>query len=176
VTVGAHKQGTSRLVKSKTVFLVHGQDEFAKDQLGVFLSALGLHALCWREARNLVGVRTPTTLEIVSKGIECSQCALVLLTGEDIALLDSRLNTNNEPSRRQPRPNVLFEAGWALSELGRENTILVVIGSFQGISDIDGLNYIKMDNTAKKRRELKDQLLLAKCDVDESGNGWMDER
>lgn len=94
---------------------------------------------------------------------------LVLITGDDLARLDPRFLTDNDPDYEkkltpQARPNVLFEAGMAF---GRhpERTILVRLGHSREFSDVAGRNEIRMSNRAEARQELVDRLKTAGCDV-----------
>jgi hypothetical protein len=158
--------------KDKSIFLVHGRHEAARDQLAIFLNSLKLDVISWREARELTGLTTPTTLDIVERGIESAQCVVVLLTGDDLAKL--RPHFGEEEERLQPRPNVIFEAGWALATAGAARTLLVVLDSVNLMSDIQGLNYVKLDNTPASRRDFVSRLRTAGCEPEISGDEWLD--
>jgi len=157
-----------------SVFLVHGRHEAARDQLAIFLNSLKLNVISWREAREMTGVATPTTLDIVKMGIESARCVVVLLTGDDLAKL--RPHFGEEEERFQPRPNVIFEAGWALATAGAARTLLVVLDSVNLMSDIKGLNYVRLDNTPASRRDFVTRVETAGCRPELSGDEWLDHR
>jgi Predicted nucleotide-binding protein containing TIR-like domain/Histidine-specific methyltransferase, SAM-dependent len=158
--------------KQNSVFLVHGRHEGARDQLAILLSALHLHVTGWSEARAATGLATPTTLDVVRAGIQMSTCVVVLLTGDDLTKLKPHFG--EETARSQPRPNVIFEAGWALATSGSDRTILVALDSVDLMSDIDGLNYIRLNNSAEARRDFARRLRSAGCEPDEAGDAWLD--
>jgi hypothetical protein len=155
-----------------TVFLVHGRHASAVEQMVRFFDALKLSVLTWREVRRMTGATTPTTMEIVKTGIENAQCVVVLLTGDDLAKLKPHFG--DEAYRSQPRPNVIFEAGWALGTVGTDKTVLVTLDPVDLLTDIDGLSYIALDNSAAKRRDLTDRVRSAGCDPDTAGDAWLE--
>ena len=52
-------------------------------------------------------------------------------------------------------------------------TILVQVGEIRPISDIAGRHITRLDNSAKKRRELVSKLSGAGCEADISGTDWL---
>jgi len=154
---------------SKTVFVVHGRNLRAKEQVFVFLRALGLQPLEWEQAAHLTKQATPYTLDTVKAGLEAAQCVVVLLTGDELAKL--RPAYGLETYKLQPRPNVLLEAGWAIGVIGQERTILVCFEEIRRISDIDGLNFVRLNNNANSRQAFVSRLKNAGCPIDENGRG-----
>jgi hypothetical protein len=157
--------------KGSTVFVVHGRNEAARNAMFSFLRALSMRPLEWEQARDLTGQASPTTLDIVSAGIAAAQCVIVLLTGDDLARMDERFGT--ETLCPQPRPNVLFEAGWALATAGQARTVIVRFGSLRGLSDIDGLNYLILNNKPETRKALVKRLKSAGCVPAEDGTDYL---
>ncbi|MET0622466.1 MAG: L-histidine N(alpha)-methyltransferase [Pyrinomonadaceae bacterium] len=149
------------------VFVVHGRNIKAKEQIFIFLRALGLEPIEWEQAVSLTGMAAPHTLDIVKAGLEVAQCVVVLLTGDEIVKLRPAYGV--EPYRLQPRPNVLLEAGWALGVAGQQRTILVCFEEIRRISDIDGLNYILLSNNSDSKNAFVSRLKNAGCDVHEEG-------
>jgi hypothetical protein len=151
--------------RKKQVFIVHGRNLAARDALMAFLNTLGLRPMTWEIARSLTGEATPTTLESVQAGIKAAQCVIVLFTGDDMVRL--RPEYGNEPFGYQPRPNVLFEAGYALAHAEKERTILIRSGASREISDLSGLNYVELNNSPERRRAIVERLRSAGCDIDD---------
>jgi hypothetical protein len=154
------------------VFVVHGRNLVARDEMHKFLRALKLEPLEWNEAARLTGKPAPTTLEIVRKGIEEADATVVLFTGDDSARL--RPEYGQEPLTLQPRPNVIFEAGWALAT-SPEKTVLVRFGGLREFSDISGLNMIELDNSRQKREALMHRLQNAGIKPRRNGSQWLDK-
>lgn len=157
---------------SRNVFVVHGRNVEARDAAFAFLEALDLRPLTWERAAKLTGKAQPTTLESVEAGLANAQAALVLMTGDDLARLRPELGRDSATS--QPRPNVLIEAGMALSLLGRERTVLVRSGSKREVTDFSGLNFVDIDNSTEKRQALAGRLKQAGCPVDTGGSRHLD--
>jgi hypothetical protein len=153
------------------VFVVHGRNLKAKEQVFIFLRALGLQPLEWEQAANLTEMASPHTLDIVKAGLEAAQCVVVLLTGDEFAKL--RPAYGSEAYKLQPRPNVLLEAGWALGVAGQQRTILLCFEEIRRISDIDGLNYILLSNSTDSRRAFVSRLKNAGCALDDSGADYL---
>jgi Predicted nucleotide-binding protein containing TIR-like domain len=158
--------------KNRKVFVVHGRNVGARDALFSFLRALKLEPIEWAQAVQPTGKATPTTLESIKAGIGDAHCTVVLLTGDDWAILRPEFGDNEAPLY-QPRPNVLFEAGWAMAVGGQERTLLVKSGGLREISDISGLNFINIDNTAIRRKDLVQRLKDAGCEPDDTGNDFL---
>ena len=137
---------------TKRIFVVHGRNLAAKKAMYEFLRALGLKPLEWEQALAATYKAAPTTIEVVRAGIASSQCVIVLFTGDDLAKLNPRYG--DEPLQCQARPNVIFEAGIAMALTGQERTILVQVGPLRSFSDIDGINFVALDNSPAKRKAL----------------------
>ncbi|MEN3334289.1 MAG: hypothetical protein V7641_3654 [Blastocatellia bacterium] len=152
---------------NKRVFVVHGRNIKAREQVFIFLRALGLEPMEWEQAATLTRMSAPHTLDIVKAGLEAAQCVVVLLTGDEIAKL--RPAYGPDIYKLQPRPNVLFEAGWALGVVGQQRTILIGFDEIRRISDVDGINYILLANDADSRKAFVSRLRNAGCEIDEEG-------
>lgn len=150
------------------VFVVHGRNLAAKDAMHNFLRCLKLEPITWTQAVALTGKALPTTLDVVKAGIANAQSTVVLMTGDDYARL--RPDYAIEPMMPQPRPNVMFEAGWALAIGGPERTLLVKFGGLREFSDISGLNMVELDNSADSRDAIVQRLKNAGHNIRLVGN------
>lgn len=153
------------------VFVVHGRNLAAKDATFSFLRALRLEPLEWEQAVALTQQASPTILEVVKAGFEAAQCIVVLMTGDDVARLRPELG--NEPLLNQPRPNVLFEAGWAIGIAGNERTILLRFGDLRELSDLSGVNMLEIDNSPTKRTAFVQRLRTAGCEIKDVGSDYL---
>lgn len=161
----------------RTVFVVHGRNDTVRDGMFGLLRALGLKPLEWEQAVALTGQASPYMGDVLAAGMRAARAAVVLLTGDDEARLRDEFHGDNEPAYEialtpQPRPNVLLEAGMVLG-LYEARTILVEVGHLRGLSDLNGRNVIRLDNTPEKRKKVAQRLKVAGCAVDDSGDDWL---
>ena len=163
------------MTKKRRVFVVHGRDAHAKDALVNFLQDVGLDSIEWEEVvreANLGG--SPSTLDIVRAGLSTADAVVVLLTPDEDCRLRSTLAGKDEDAwRLQPRPNVIFEAGAAMA-MDQRRVVLVESGMTHGISDIDGLNTIRMYEHPKSLAQLRSRLGSAGLDVKDDGERWLE--
>lgn len=132
--------GTSEVTKgqlSKTeVFIVHGHDDLAKVKAARFIEKLGLKPVILHE-------QTSSGKTIIEKIEEYSNVGfgLVLYTpcdkgcknGDELKLLN------------RARQNVVFEHGYLIGKIGRENVCALVKDAIEVPNDISGVVYVKMD-------------------------------
>ena len=121
----------------------------------------------WSEAIKLTGEGSPYNRHVVEKTLSTAQAIVVLLTGDDMARIGTRYLAKDEPEEQltlQVRPNVMFEAGMAFG-VDPKRTILVELGKTRDISDMAGMNAVRIDNTVAKRQLLASRLKTAGCDT-----------
>ena len=121
-------------IKSNKIFIVHGRDNEAKLSVESFLKKLDLNPIILHEQPNKG--RT-----IIEKFEDYSEVgfAVVLLTPDDIGGLKGE-----DSLKDRARQNVIFELGYFIGRLGREN----VCALYKGVekpSDLDGILYVSMD-------------------------------
>lgn len=161
---------------SRKVFVVHGRDTQARDDIFQFLRAIGLHPIEWSEAIQLTGKSSPYIWEILERAFSEAHAILVLFTPDDEAYLRESLRSENDLTHEtqlsgQARPNVLFEAGMAMGR-SEDRTVLVELGVLRPFSDIAGRHTIKLNNTSQRRQELAQRLQAAGCPVNLEGTDW----
>ena len=161
---------------SREVFVVHGRNSAARDALFEFLRSIDLHPLEWSEAVQLTGKPMPYTGEILDAAFSHAHAIVVLLTPDDEARLREQFLAPGDPPHEseltgQARPNVLFEAGMAMSR-DEARTILVELGNLRPFSDIAGRHTIRFDNSTQRRQELASRLMSAGCPAKLSGTDW----
>lgn len=158
------------------VFVVRGRDQGAYDALAAFLHALDLRIVTWDDAARGAGGGTPHTLDIVRAGIDMADAVVVLMTPDDLGQVKPEFhNTGDDPREArasgQARQNVVFEAGWAMA-LNQDGVILVRVGDVRQLSDVDGLNYVRLTGDLSSRRQFIGRLKACKLAVDDSGDSW----
>lgn len=107
----------------------------------------------------------PTTWEIVRRGLANANIIVVLLSGDDEARLKKAMlkDTDGLGEREltvQPRQNVLLEMGMALG-MAPGRTVLVRSEPLREISDISGINWVTMGDSAPARSDFADELRKA---------------
>lgn len=166
---------TSSTPDPRKVFVIHGRNLTARDQVFAYLRALGLSPIEWAHAIHETGKTAPYIGEVLDVAFGLAQAIVVLETPDDIAYLRADLSGDDDPEtspQGQPRPNVLFEAGMAMGR-NPDRTIIVEFGKIKQFSDIHGRHTIRLDNTPQKRQDLKNRLATARCAVDAIGTDWL---
>jgi predicted nucleotide-binding protein len=172
----AHDETTAPL-DPRQVAVAYGRDPQAVEALFDFLKDLGLRPLRWEQLRALTGKTSPYTGEIVDTAFAVAQAVVVLFTPDDEARLNPELHGKREPEHEreftgQPRQNVLIEAGMAL-KTHADRTIIVEIGQLRPISNLAGMNTVRIGDgsVADRLNEIISRLETADCPVDRNG-GW----
>jgi predicted nucleotide-binding protein len=89
--------------------------------------------------------------------------AVVLLTGDDVAGLADVANRDLRPRARQ---NVVFELGFFLGRLGREQVAVLYEPGVEIPSDYSGVLYIELDPQQHWQRVLARELKNAGYELD----------
>ena len=132
---GSDSQETSQNVQhsrpsteNRTVFVVHGRNEKARNAVFAFLRSIGLEPLEWSVAVKSTGKATPYIGEVLDVAFSRAQAVVVLFTPDDEARIKEPFRADNDPPHEieltgQARPNVLFEAGMAMAR-DQDRTVL----------------------------------------------------
>lgn len=132
------------------VFIVHGHDEEAKTKAARFVEKLGLEAIILHE-------KASSSRSIIEKIEEYSDVGfgIVLYTPCDIG----GKQVENPELKSRARQNVVFEHGFLIGKIKRQNVCALVKGDVELPNDISGVVYVKMDDEEawhlKIARELK---------------------
>jgi len=124
------------IVDKNKVFIVHGHDNEAKIEVARFIEKLGLEPIILNEQVN----DGMTIIEKIEKYSNIG-FSIVLYTpcdiGYDKEKEDNKLN--------RARQNVVFEHGYMIAKLGRNNVCALVKQDVEVPNDISGIVYIIMD-------------------------------
>jgi predicted nucleotide-binding protein len=167
----------SNLPKDRSVFVVHGRDQTARQALFTLLRSLDLRPIEWSQAIAMTGGGSPYIGEVLRTAFSRAQAIVVLLTPDDEARLRPQFVTENEDEVEkrlagQARPNVLFEAGMAVG-FDEQRTILVEVGRLKPFSDIAGRHAVRFDGSSRARQDLVIRLRTAGCRVNLDGTDWL---
>lgn len=145
-----------RLAKNK-VFIVHGHDETAQSKAARFVEKLGLEAIILHE-------RASSGRTIIEKIEHYSDVgfAIVLYTPDDIG--NEKSKADNLLNRA--RQNVVFEHGYLIGKLGRENVSALVDGEIELPNDISGVVYVRMDSASAWQLQLAKEMKQSGYEID----------
>ena len=132
--------------KSK-VFVVHGHDTTAREQLELILHKLGLDPFVLANT----GGGGMTIIEALEGNIggtaDAAKFGIVLMTPDDMGYAKRDGEGKIEP---RPRQNVVLEMGMLISALGRPNVAILKTGHLDVPSDADGILYIGFNDHVKE--------------------------
>lgn len=132
-------QSTQVARNKRKVFIVHGRDNEAKQEISRFIEQLGLEVIILHEQAN-AGM---TIIEKIEKYSNDADFALVLYTACDKG---RGAHETKIPARDRARQNVVFEHGYLMAKLGRENVCSLVKGQIETPNDISGVVYVQLDD------------------------------
>lgn len=140
-----------------TIFIVHGHDEAAKHKIAKFIENLDLTAIILDEQST-----GHTIIDKFEEHADEAGFAIVLLTGDDIGGPKDQID-NLQPRTRQ---NVILEFGYFLAELGRKRIGVLYEEGVKLPSDIEGLEYIPLDNRDGWKIKLAKGMRAAELPID----------
>lgn len=156
----------------KKVFVVHGHDEDFKNEVELYLRRIDLNPIILSD---LPG-RGRTLIEKFEDHSDVS-FAVVLLSPDDLKISISELEELKKNDSGQvdleselkgsPRPNVIFELGFFVGKLGRDNVCVIYVPGTDILSDYSGVEYIPIDHPSGWRNRVALELQIAGLDYDQ---------
>lgn len=113
------------------VFIVHGHDGEIKEAVARLIEKQGIEAVILSEKTN----NGKTIIEKLEKHSNVSG-AICLFTSDDLG--KEKNESRNKPRARQ---NVVFEAGYFMGKLGRDNVVIIADEKVDMPSDLRGILY-----------------------------------
>jgi predicted nucleotide-binding protein len=168
-TAAIHAQPTPAVPASlptpprNQIFVVHGHDHAAREQLELILHKLGLEPFVLANTSG-GGLTIIEALEArIGHGGQHA-CGIVLLTPDDLGYAQVE---GAEALRPRARQNVVLEMGMLMAAVGRRNTIILKKGNLEVPSDAGGLLYLNFQHHVKEvAARLADRLQDAGFDID----------
>ena len=121
-----------------TVFVVHGQDDHAKESVARLIEKLGLRVVILHEQLN----QGRTIIDKLLDSSEQVDFAVVLLTPDDVG---ARVGEESS-SRHRARQNVILELGLFLGLLGKQRVCTLKRGDIELPTDFQGVVYLDFDD------------------------------
>jgi len=139
------------------IFIVHGHDKFSKEALARIIENNGFEAIILNEQLD-DGKTIIEKLEYYTNVIH----AFVIYTACDVG---AKKDCILEPRARQ---NVIFEHGYLMGKLKRENTTVLYEEGVVEPSDINGLGYTQLDSSEAWKHRVKEILDKIKVSLTEN--------
>lgn len=141
----------------RKVFIVHGHDNEAKIEVARFVERLGLEAIILHE-------QVSEGMTIIEKIDKYSNVgfAIVLYTPCDIGYPKD----NDSFKKFRARQNVVFEHGYLISKIGRNNVCALVKQDVEIPNDMSGVVYITMDKHYGWKLPLAKEMKSSGYDID----------
>lgn len=142
--------------KSK-VFIVHGHDDAAKSEAARFVENLGFKAIILHEQASSGKTIIEKIEEYTNVGF-----GIVLYTPCDLGASQEK----KDELKPRARQNVVFEHGYLMGKIGRENVCALLKGDIETPNDISGVVYIKMDEGDGWKLAVAKEMKKSGYDVD----------
>ncbi|WP_253718994.1 TIR domain-containing protein [Serratia marcescens] len=132
----------------KKIFIVHGHDHAAKEQLELILHKLGLPDHFILQNTGGTGLTIIEELEReIGQGQRETRFGIVLLTPDDMGYSKRDGETNVQARARQ---NVVLEMGMLLSSLGRSKVVILQKQHLEQPSDANGILYLNFNDHVRE--------------------------
>jgi predicted nucleotide-binding protein len=123
---------------SKEVFIIHGHNEAAREQLKLLILSFGLKPIVLVEQSD----GGMTIIEKFEYYASICSFAFALMTPDD-----NVKGTDSKDTTWHPRQNVILELGWFMARLGRSRVMLLSQGDLDIPSDLNGILYLPFKNS-----------------------------
>jgi predicted nucleotide-binding protein len=128
----------------KRIFIVHGHDTTARDQLELILMRLGLQPFILQNS----DAGSKTIVEALEVNIyKESALGIILMTPDDYGYSKTQTEADRQPRARQ---NVILEMGMVMASLGRERMLILKKGALELPSDAAGILYHEFNDHVKE--------------------------
>lgn len=123
----------------RKVFIVHGRDNEAKQEVSRFIMTIGLEPIILHEQAS----SGMTIIQKIEHYSNEAAFALVLYTACDQG---RGYHESNQKPKDRARQNVVFEHGYLMAKLGRQNVCALVKGFLETPNDLSGVVYVELDD------------------------------
>lgn len=129
---------------NQRIFIVHGHDREARDQLELVLMRLGLQPFILQNS----DAGGKTIVEALEKHIyKSSSFGIILMTPDDYGYSRQAGETEKQARARQ---NVILEMGMVMASLGRDRMAILKKGALETPSDTDGIIRIEFNDHVRE--------------------------
>jgi len=148
-----YEEEHTRYIQSlkKKVFIVHGRDNETKQEVSSYIESLNIDVIILHEQAS----SGKTIIEKIEHYAEDADFAIVLYTACD---LGRGIHETKVHPKNRARQNVVFEHGYLMAKLGRENVCALVKGEIETPNDISGVVYVVLDQKGDWQLEINKEL------------------
>lgn len=146
------RQVSAAVARNKRkVFIVHGRNNEVKQEVSRFVELQGIETIVLHEQAS----SGMTIIEKIEHYSNDADFALVLYTACDLGrgVHETKIHPKN-----RARQNVVFEHGYLMAKLGRENVCALVQGDIETPNDISGVVYVALDASGAWKLEVQKEL------------------
>mgnify|MGYP005991207399 CR=1 FL=1 len=135
----------------KKIFIVHGRDNESKQELSRYIESLGIEVIILHDQASS-GMTIIEKIEHYSNEVGF---AFVLYTACDHGrgIHETKVHPKN-----RARQNVVFEHGYLMAKLGRQNVCALVKGEIETPNDISGVVYVALDQAGAWKIEVNKEI------------------
>lgn len=145
-----------------TIFIVHGHDKEARDQLELMLRRLNLNPFILQNSDGGGNTIIEALEQNIVKG---TAFGIVLMTPDDMGYPKN----SEEDIQHRARQNVILEMGMMMSSLGRKRMAILKKGNLEMPSDTDGILRLEFnDNVVEIGQKLIGRLQKAGIKIDQN--------
>jgi predicted nucleotide-binding protein len=155
-SAAATSRDTERQFSKDEVFIVHGQDDAAKQEVARFIQACGLTPRILHELDN----QGDTIIEKFERHTANIGFAIVLLTPDDLG------GPKGGEMKPRARQNVVAELFFFAGKIGRKRVVALKKGGIEIPSDMAGVVYVDMDRRGAWKQDLVRELKAAEFEGD----------
>lgn len=151
------KEKTVEVLDKTKIFIVHGKDNEVKFEVARFIEKMGFEPIILHE-------QTSDGMTIIEKIEKYTNVGfgIALYTPCDIGY-----EKNNEEGKMfRARQNVIFEHGYLIAKLGRNNVCALVKQTVETPNDISGVVYIPFDENGGWKHLLAKEMKSSGYDID----------
>ncbi len=135
---------TTQVVAQKKIFIVHGHDREAREQLELILMKLGLNPFVLQNADS----GSKTIVEALEQNIyNEAALGIILITPDDYGYNKTQTDADRQPRARQ---NVVLEMGMVMASIGRDRMIILKKGALELPSDAAGIQYHEFNDHVRE--------------------------
>lgn len=146
-----------KYIDNDKVFIVHGRDTGAKQEVARFIEHIGLKPIILHEQYN----SGMTIIEKIEKYTDVG-FGIVIYTACD----EGHKKGRPEEKKYRARQNVIFEHGYLISKLGRKRVCALVKDEVERPTDISGIIYIPLDDNEGWKVKLAKEMKNSGYDID----------
>ncbi|MEZ0612001.1 TIR domain-containing protein [Fibrella sp. WM1] len=139
-----HAPKTTQIVEQEKIFIVHGHDREAREQLELILMKLGLDPFVLQN----VDSGSRTIVEALEQNIyKGAALGIILMTPDDYGYTKKQTEADRQPRARQ---NVILEMGMVMASIGRDRMIILKKGALELPTDTAGIQYHEFNDHVRE--------------------------